>query len=135
MSRRPIVAAADTPARDVVDMLYEHDIRHVPVVRDGSVVGVVSDRDLRNLIDPRDVGTVSVEGLLEIQRRPISEMMSSDVVSVTQDSDITKAAELMVDHGVGSVLVIDSRTNHLEGIVSYTDILKHLFEFRADRDS
>jgi CBS domain-containing protein len=41
----------------------------------------------------------------------------------------------MVDHRVGSVLVVDAATNRLEGIVSYTDILEKFCEMLGDRDS
>lgn len=124
MSASPVTARPETPARDVVDMLYEHDIRHVPIVSDGVVVGIVSDRDLRNLIDPRDVETVSIDGLLEMQRRPISEAMSTDVIFVDPDSSIVTAACLMVDHGVGSIAVVQPGTKQLVGIVSYVDVLE-----------
>ena len=124
MSASPVTASPDTPMRDVVDMLYVHDIRHMPIVSDGVVVGVVSDRDLRNLIDPRDVEMVSTNGLLEMQRRPISEAMSTDVIFVDPESSIVKAAYLMVDHGVGSVVVVQPGTKQLVGIVSYVDLLE-----------
>ena len=133
MTACPVIAMPGTPARDVVDMFYEHDIRHVPVVRDGVVVGMVSDRDLRNLIDPRDVETVSADGLLRMQRRPISEVMSCSVVSVGPESSVTEAAYLMVDHRVGSVLVVDAATRRLEGIVSYIDILEYFCGVMSDQ--
>ena len=126
MSASPVTASPHTPTRDVVDMLYEHDIRHVPVVSDGVVVGIVSDRDLRNVIDPRDVETVSTDGLLEMQRRPISEAMSTDVIFVDPESSIVTAAYLMVDHRVGSLVVVQPGTKQLVGILSYVDVLEKL---------
>ena len=126
MSPSPVTASPQTPTRDVVDMLYEHDIRHVPVVSDGVVVGIVSDRDLRNMIDPRDVETVSTDGLLEMQGRPISEAMSTDVIFVHPESSIVTAAYSMVDHRVGALVVVQAGTKQLVGILSYVDVLERL---------
>ena len=132
MSEYPVTVSPTTPCGDVVDLMYQHDIRHVPVVEDGRVVGMVSDRDLRNLIDPRDIETASIDGVISLRRRPTSEVMTTQVASVQPKNPLSLAATTMVDRQVGAVPVIDPGTEKLVGIISFTDILEQ-YAYEVER--
>ncbi len=129
MTRGPYVASVRDSIRKVLETLAEADVRHLPVVEDGSLVGIVSDRDLREVVPSAlDV----VERPLESARmlaRPVSELMSSDVISVTPADDLVEAIDLMIEHRIGAVPVVENGSAELVGIVSYVDAL------RAARDA
>lgn len=107
-----------------LEVLSELDVRHVPVVRDGEVTGMISDRDLRAL----GVDLVTdLEGIEKTKARlqsPVSSLMSGDVVTVDRSADVQEIIDLMVEEKVGAIPVIDEDTTNLVGIVSYIDVLR-----------
>jgi acetoin utilization protein AcuB len=129
MTRTPYVASVRDSIRKVLGTLAEADVRHLPIVENGALVGIVSDRDLREVVPS---ALDELERPLESARilaRPVSELMSSDVVAVNPGDDLVEAIDLMVEHRIGAVPVIDDDSAELLGIVSYVDAL------RAARDA
>jgi CBS-domain-containing membrane protein len=124
MTRKPYVAFVRDSIKSVLAKLAEADVRHLPVIESGELVGIVSDRDLREVIPSAlDV----VERPLECARllaRPVSELMSTDVVSVSPGDDVVDAIDLMIEHRVGAVPVVQEGSTLLVGIVSYVDALR-----------
>lgn len=124
MTANPTCIAASAKVRDAVDMLSSLEVRHLPVVNDDNeVVGMLSDRDLRALQIP-DVTQGEVVG--RVQRAldaTVSSLMSSDVLAVGPEADVQDVVDLMLDHKVGAVPVVDG-DGGLVGIISYMDVLK-----------
>lgn len=128
MTSKPITAAATDTVRTVLETLFELDVRHLPIVDEGQLVGIISDRDLREVAVPllaREERTSRVAQLLD---QPISNLMSTDVLSVDPETDVSEVVDLMIEHRVGAVPVVDADSEELVGIVSYMDVL------RASRD-
>lgn len=124
MSSSPFVAQVTDSVRRVVALLLEKDVRHLPVVDDGRVAGMISDRDLRRLMEPLfDLAPERPEHGDALEQ-PISSLMSSDVISVEPESDVADAIDLMIEHKIGAVLVIDPHSAKLLGIISYVDVLR-----------
>jgi CBS domain-containing protein len=102
-------------------------VRHLPVVDDdGALVGVVTDRDLRHhLFGPRvlkEVGTIAVDILLKAV--PVSEIMSTPVMSVPATAEVVEAARIMLEDKVGSLPVVEG--GRVVGIVTETDVLRQI---------
>jgi acetoin utilization protein AcuB len=111
MTEEPTTISPNDSALDALRTLEQLSIRHLPVVDDaGELVGVLSDRDLRN-------------GMAAGTR--VVEVMNSNVIQAMADDELTTVAELMVDNTVGAIPIVDER-GVLVGIVSYVDILKSL---------
>lgn len=124
MTEDPLWVEPQTTTGEAVRKLVESGVRHLPVLEDGAVVGMLSDRDLRS-------GTASVLGaavwqteLARYLTEPIQNLMSRPVKSVTPQSDLKDAVELMVQDHVGAVPVVDPESNRLVGIISYYDVLR-----------
>lgn len=113
---------------EALSLLEELDIRHLPVVRDGEVVGMVSDRDIQGL----GLKLIhDIESLDRMQSRlttPVSQLMSGDLVSVDPSTDLRDIVELMIDEKIGAVPVVDEERGRLAGIVSYVDCLRVLLD-------
>ena len=126
MTPDPITVAPDASISDVWDLMSEHDIRHVPVVQDGALVGMLSSRDLP-LSDI--LRLLSVEGAVALNRemaKPVSKIMSRDVISVVPDARASDLVRLLLEHKVGAIPVVGASTGKLLGIVSYIDVLRAL---------
>jgi CBS domain-containing protein len=88
------------------DLVAEKRIRHFPVVEDGRLVGVVSDRDLlRTKEDAR-----------------VRDVMAEDVITISSSEDVKDAALTMLTGSVGCLPVVDQ--GKLVGIVTESDILR-----------
>jgi acetoin utilization protein AcuB len=121
MTSRPHTVPVRTPIRTAMRQLAELDIRHLPITDDGELVGIVSDRDLRDVVARLIGDGESPDALLE---RPVSEVMSTDVISVDPETDVGEIADLLVENRIGAVPVVTPGTRDLVGIVSYVDVLR-----------
>jgi CBS domain-containing protein len=102
----------------------EADVRHLPVTSGGALVGIVSDRDLREVVPSALDVVARPRDAARILARPISDVMSSDVVSVSPGDDLVEAIDLMIKHRIGAIPVVDASSDELVGIVSYVDALR-----------
>lgn len=127
MTPDPITANASASIRSVIRKLFELDARHLPILDDRQVVGMVSDRDLREVTSR--LLAEEVTDLGRILSAPVAEIMSADVVSVDPETDLAEAADLMIERRVGALPVLAPGTDNLVGIISYVDVL------RAARDA
>lgn len=132
MTREPYVAYARDSIRSVLSKLAEADVRHLPVTEDGALVGIVSDRDLRGVLPSALDAIERPQESALILTRPVSEIMSSDVISVSPSDDLVDAIDLMIEHKIGAIPVVDDRSDDLVGIVSYVDALRAAREALTD---
>jgi len=112
---------------DAVALMVRARARHLPVVnRDGLLVGIVTDRDLRHhLFSPEVFGrwpTRSVDEILDTVR--VAEIMSTDVLTVEPEATLAEAAAVMHAERVGSLPVVDH--GRLVGILTEIDLLRHV---------
>ena len=128
MTRDPVTVDPKTTVAEVWDLMRELEIRHVPVVDRGVLVGMVSDRDLAHFDIGRVLASNGAEALRLELGTPVVTIMSSDVVSVTPDAAVTEIIDLLVEHKVGAVPVIRGDTREVVGIVSYVDVLRAVQE-------
>ncbi|MFA5627555.1 MAG: CBS domain-containing protein [Thiohalomonadaceae bacterium] len=103
---------------DVRQMMDEMGIRHLPITRGDTVVGVISDRDVRVL-----------SGLSAEQRALVraGDIMAADLVTVTVSMPLDRVAYIMSDKKVGSVIVMGDDDKFF-GIFTVTDALNALIE-------
>jgi acetoin utilization protein AcuB len=124
MSKDVRTASSDTQLADAIDLCKGSSVRHLPIVDEGSLVGMISDRDLRYGLGQEIISDMLAqeEGRLEITQTPISALMSLEVVTIDVAEPLARAAELMLEHGFSALPVMRGGT--LVGIVTNTDILR-----------
>jgi acetoin utilization protein AcuB len=135
MTCEVITVNEGTPIAEAVELLQRQEIRHLPVLdADGEVVGMLSDRDLRAI----GLSLANDESQLARLRGQltgrVSELMSSNVVSVAPTDDLRDAVDCMLEAKVGALPVIDRETDDLVGIISYVDLLRLLRTALEDGD-
>jgi acetoin utilization protein AcuB len=126
MTEDPVTISTYSTVREAARLLQTLDIRHLPVVdEEGSLVGMLSDRDLRSLALPQMVGgEYSGDVQLGLDSR-VASLMTADVLSVEAEDDVSTVVDVMLENKVGAVPVVDG-DGALVGIVSYVDILREL---------
>ncbi|MCG8407215.1 MAG: CBS domain-containing protein [Phycisphaerales bacterium] len=107
-----------------IALLEAHGFRHLPVVDRGSILGMVSDRDLLSAVAmlPSNQRFTSTEGPARVGATKISQIMSSPARTVAADASLEVAAELMLNEGIRAVPLVYK--DRLAGIVTETDFLK-----------
>jgi acetoin utilization protein AcuB len=113
----PVSAPEDASVEELHQLMVEHGVRHIPIVTDGRVVGIVSERDLK-----------VVAGLNMRERELVCarDIMARDPVSVSASTPLDEVAFEMSSRKIGSVIVNEG--DEFLGIFTVTDALNALVE-------
>ena len=103
-------------------VMLRNGIRHVPVLDQGCLVGVVSNRDLNAAALSRSLDFEPMHREAFLRSIRIADVMTSDVVSVRSDETLRDAARKMVCNRIGCLPVVE-RGNRFIGLVTETDLL------------
>src|SRR5215218_3875182 len=120
MTREVAVLPPQATAGEALALCRERRIRHVPVLEDGRLVGIVSDRDLRSAT-PALGDPARAEALGRIV---VSEVMASDVTTAQPEDPIEEAANAMREKKIGCLPVV--KGDALVGIISSSDVMEAL---------
>lgn len=121
MTRDPAcVSSADT-LRTAIDLLRGRKCRQLPVVDDGVLVGIVTDRDVRLALNSPVILRERKEDEVLLDRVLVAECMTPDPVYLPPDASALDAARLIRDRKFGGVPIVDR--GRLVGIVTETDVL------------
>jgi acetoin utilization protein AcuB len=132
MSRPVISVSPDAPINEVLAMFKKEHIRRAPVVKNGKLVGIVSERDLLNA-SPSSATTLSIWELnYLISKVKIKSVMSKKIISVGKDTPIEEAARIMADKKIGGLPVMDGE--RVVGMITETDLFKIFLELMGARD-
>lgn len=120
MAREIVTFSPDETAATALALCRERRIRHLPVLKEGRLVGIVSDRDLRSstpaLGDPARAAA--------LQEVLVEDVMAREVVSVLPDDPIEQAANTMRERKIGCLPVLEG--DELVGIVTASDVMDAL---------
>lgn len=107
---------------DAFELMRIHRIRHIPVVKDGKLVGILSDRDIRHALPMRvregDAHPAYGETLLNT---PVATVMTTNPITIDPNATIREAAEIICREKIGALPVMDQ--DKLVGIISSEDLL------------
>jgi acetoin utilization protein AcuB len=132
MSRPVITISPDMPISEAMNLIKTEHVRRFPVVKDGKLLGIVSDKDLLNA-SPSPVTTLSIwEMNYLLNKITVSEVMVKNVLTLTEDTPIEQAARIMADNKIGGLPVM--RDGAVVGIITETDIFKMFLEILGARE-
>lgn len=124
MTTDPVTIDPSTTLPEANRLMKECNIRRLPVVEKGKVVGIVTLADIREA-SPSNATALSIYELnYLLARLTVGEMMTRDPFTVAPDTSIEAAARLMLEHKIGSLPVIDG--SRLVGIITESDIFRLL---------
>jgi CBS domain-containing protein len=144
MVRDVVTVKPHDNVKDAIKLLSKHDVSALPVIDDnGAVVGVISEADL---IHREEIGTVKyrpwwlealspgstlAEEFAKSHGRRVSELMSANVISVSESTSLADIANLLEKHGIKRVPVV--RDGKLVGIVSRSNLVQALASSTSER--
>jgi acetoin utilization protein AcuB len=132
MSHPVITIPPEMPVVDALNLMKRERIRRTPVVKDGKLVGIVSDKDLLNA-SPSPATSLSVwEMNYLLTKITVKEVMTKKVLTVTEDTPIEEAARIMADNKIGGLPVV--RDDLVVGIITETDLFKIFLELMGARE-
>jgi acetoin utilization protein AcuB len=132
MSHPVISVSPETPIHDALVMFKKEHIRRAPVIKDGKLVGIVSESDLLNA-SPSTVTSLSIwEINYLISKVTVKQVMSKKVKTIDVNTPIEEAARIMADSKIGGVPVMRSGT--IAGIITETDLFKIFLELMGARE-
>ncbi|TFG91992.1 MAG: CBS domain-containing protein [Syntrophobacterales bacterium] len=127
MSRNLITVAPDTSILKVKNLLKEHNIDQIPVAEDRKLVGIITDRDIRDN-SPSPASTLSVHELNYLLSEIKTEkVMTKKVFTTTPGTTIEEAARLINEKHVNSLPVVAG--DELVGLITTCDLLNVLLDF------
>ncbi|MCS7281772.1 MAG: CBS domain-containing protein [Anaerolineae bacterium] len=132
MTKRPITVTEDTSLPEALELMRQNRIRRLPVLdKHGNLVGIVTELDLLKA-SPSPATTLSIYEIpYLLSKIKMRDIMTRNVITVTEDTPIEEAARIMADNKIGGLPVM--RDGRLVGIITETDIFKILLELFGAR--
>lgn len=125
MTPDPITISPQKPVLEALLMMYQYDIRRLPVIENDRLVGILSDRDIKQLMG-RPSLSIKERDEAELDL-VVGQVMIHDVITVRPDVDLREAIELMVERKFSGLPVVD-RDQKLVGVLSAIDVLRYTMD-------
>ena len=123
MTANPFTLPANATVADASEVMRTHKFRRLPIVENGKLVGIVTDRDLRE-VSPSPATTLSIFELnYLLAKMMVKDIMKKDVLTIQANSTIEEAALLMYKNKIGGLVVVDEQAAVI-GVITETDIFK-----------
>lgn len=133
MSYPVITIHPKLPMQDALSLMLKEQIRRLPIVdKHGQLIGIVSERDLLHA-SPSNATSLNIWELnYLLSKTTVAEIMTSNVISINEDTPIEEAARIMADNKIGGLTVV--RDDKVVGIITETDLFKIFLELLGARE-
>ena len=127
MSIDPITVGPQDSLQAVVDLLRRRDVRSVPVMENKRLIGIVTDRDVRQVAPAYPLFRDEDEIRRYTERLTVTAAMTADPMTIAPDAPLVEAAKILETYRISSLPVVD-RGGKLVGLLSVTDLLRVFVE-------
>ncbi len=110
MNKKPITITPNRRVGQALKLMQQHQIRHLPVIKDGHMVGWISARTLREVL---------LASMLEVIT--VADVMMEAPITVTSETSVEEAARLVHEHKIGGMPVVEE--DQLVGVITVNDLL------------
>jgi len=121
MTKNPLVMTPAETIGQADELMTENRIRQLPVVDEGALLGIITDRDIRSFLTQSAL--VEPEERAKVLRTNVREIMTAEPLTLAPDDDLREALELLIEEKIGGIPVVD-QAEGLVGIVTYVDVLR-----------
>ena len=131
MTREVVTVAPDDSVAHAMHLMRDRKIKHLPVLKDGRLVGVISDRDIKAFAPSKATALDVYEINYLLAKAKVAEAMTRAAVTAGPDTPVEEAARLMLEKNVGALPVLEG--DILVGIISDRDIFRALVDISGVR--
>jgi CBS domain-containing protein len=126
MAKHPQVLGLNDTLDLAEDIMTMGRIRHLPILNEGELVGIISQRDMFRSAAVTALGFAADTQKALVKTIRIKEIMTEKVVAISPDATVKEAAGIMIDKKIGCLPVVEGMK--LIGIITETDILRYVVE-------
>jgi acetoin utilization protein AcuB len=125
MSTSVITIDVKSTLQDAINLMMEHDISLLPVMEEGKLAGVVTDRDVKHA-SPSDACLLDFQNIMyHVARLEVGSIMSPNLVTIPMDLTIEETAEILMQHNISGAPVVDN-AGQVKGIITKNDLFAAL---------
>ena len=132
MTPNPITIEASVSVAKAQRLMREHGVHHLPVLSDSKLVGIITFSDILEAFSFDNSRQNPFEVNYTIAVLTVDELMTPDPVTIAPDDTVLEAADLMFQHDIGSLPVVED--SELVGIITNTDIFHLVVRMLAERE-
>ncbi len=121
----------DETLLDAALIFARSTLRHIPIVRDNKLVGIVTERDLKHYTPSILSGIPAEQYNRLMETTPLSKIMTRDLVTIRPERSVFEAAQVLYDRRIGCLPVVAD--GELKGIITTTDMLKLLVHLLTEK--
>jgi acetoin utilization protein AcuB len=130
MSKNVVTVDGNDSMMDAIRLLKQHNIRMLPVVKEGKLGGIVTERDLKEA-SASDATSLEIHELINLKNKTkVSEIMTRNPITVAPDYTVEETAEILLNNKISGAPVVDQK-GELVGMITQTNILKALVSLAA----
>jgi CBS domain-containing protein len=122
MTPSPVTVTPTTPVAGLTRMMTLRRLRHLPVVEDERLVGIITDRDLRTVLPSPATSFSAGEVHFLLDRLTVSQVMTRHVLTVAPEEPMAEAVRQMLEQKIGALPVVEH--GRLVGIITEIDVLR-----------
>lgn len=122
MSIDPATVAPNDSLQMVIELLRRRDIRSVPVVDNGRLIGIVTDRDIRQVAPAYPLFRDEDEIRRYNEKLTVTAAMTADPMTIAPDAPLVEAAKVLETYRISSLPVVDGQS--VVGMVTVMDLLR-----------
>ena len=126
MTADPTTVGPNDSLQRVVELLRRRDIRSVPVLQEGRLIGIVTDRDVRQVAPAYPLFRDEDEIRRYTENLTVTAAMTADPMTIAPDAPLVDAARVLETYRISSLPVVDGV--ELVGVLTVTDLLRAFVE-------
>ncbi len=121
MSENPVTIGPAAKLRSVNQLMKANKVRHVPVIKNGKLLGIVTEKDIRYAMIPEKIPGKKVPHGWNLDHLKVQDIMTTDPIIISLETQVEEAARIIYGNKIGALPVI--KNNNLVGIITVMDIL------------
>lgn len=119
----PITIDENASIMKATQLMKEHNIRRIPVIRQNKLVGIVSDRDIKEAAPSKATSLDVHELYYLLSEIKLKDIMTQNPITLKEDDSVEKAAVIMLENKISGLPVVDDQ-GKVTGIITQTDVFK-----------
>ena len=133
MATAILTVDANTSVMRATRTMKENSIRRLPVLSHGKLIGIITDRDLKEA-SPSSTSEMDIHEMYYLlSERKVKDVMTDKCIALKQDDTLEKAALVMLKERISGIMILDENEN-LVGLLSETDIMRGFIQATGIQD-